>query len=88
MHDVLQAAVRLPSGVVLSPEADLFVEQACLAVSSPFLSTQPPLVTIQVWSAPCGICLAFMDTWHGREGTNTVLCNTPLGPRFNADLHR
>ncbi|CAL5223000.1 g5447 [Coccomyxa viridis] len=30
---MMQAAVRLPSGVVLSPEADLFVEQACLAVA-------------------------------------------------------
>ena len=29
---MIQAAVRLPSGALLSPEADLFVEQACLAV--------------------------------------------------------
>jgi len=43
---MIQAAVRLSSGALLSPETDLFVEQACLAVShscmAPMLPSPPP----------------------------------------------
>ena len=75
--------------MVLSPEADLFVEQACLAVSLPAANSlyhKRNELPQRSWSAPmlscCQVCCI-----PGREGTGYLLCTTLLGPRFNADLH-